>query len=221
MTSDNPGDSSRFEQPHLDVDHPTTATPPAAPSQAATPPATTPPEAFGDKVNRFARKFAIGLVFVGLAVITYFILANFLPQWWAQRIAERVSGRFSSGIWVGFTLGFASTLIPIICLILAVINRGKLKNIPTLGFVVLAVLTAIPNLLTLSIVFGRTDGAYRGQYILDVNGPGFRGGGVWGAILAAVVGAIVGYYIWRFRRRGKQLSDAKAANAELNKNPPV
>lgn len=216
MTSDNPGDPTRFEQPHLDVDNPTTATPPVA-----TPPVAASAEPFGDKVNRYARKFAIGLVFVGLAVITYFILANFLPQWWAQRIAERVSGRFSSGIWVGFTLGFASTLIPIICLILAVINRGKLKNIPTLGLVVLAVLTAIPNLLTLSIVFGRTDGAYRGQYILDVNGPGFRGAGVWGAILAAVVGAVVGYYIWRFRRRGQQLSKAKAANAELNQKPPA
>ncbi|MFW0790674.1 hypothetical protein [Gordonia sp. CPCC 205333] len=200
MSPDKHGDPAEFNNPQLDVDAPA---PPAG-------------ESFGDKVNRFARKFAIILVAIGLAVITYFILANFLPQWWAQRIANRVEGKFSSGIWSGLTLGFICTLLPIVFVALAVVNRKKLKNIPSLGFVLLAVITAIPNLLTLSIVVGRTSGAYRGQNILDISAPGFRGAGLWGTIIAVIVGVIVCYYIWRFRRRGRDLRKAKATNAELS-----
>ncbi|NMO00018.1 hypothetical protein HH308_02180 [Gordonia sp. TBRC 11910] len=192
-------DPTAFDKPRLDVDQP-------APAK---------PEALGDKVNRLAKKGVVWLVFIGLAVITYFVLANLLPQWWAQRIAERVSGRFSTGIWVGFTLAFFCTLLPIVFLCLAFVNRAKLKYVPTIAFTVLAVVAAVPNLLTLSIVLGRTSGAYRGQFILDVNGPGFRGAGAWGAIIAAVVGALVCYYIWRFRRRGRALAKERAANAEL------
>lgn len=195
-------DPTTLDKPNLDVDRP----------------AQTPPESFGDKVNRYAKKFAIFLVFVGLAVITYFILANFLPQWWAQRIAERVDGKFSSGIWVGFTLGFFSTLLPIVFICLAVVNRAKLKYVPTILFTILAVVAAIPNLLTLSIVLGHTSGSYRGQNILDVDGPAFRGAGMWGAVIAAVVGAIICYYIWRFRSRGRALAKQKAANAELRES---
>ena len=44
-------------------------------------------------------KKAIGIAVMAVVlVIAYFILAAFLPRWWAQRIASLANGSFSAGI---------------------------------------------------------------------------------------------------------------------------
>lgn len=212
MTSDNYGEppaNDHFDTTPLDHDAPAVD----HSAQTSGQPTSAQPT-FGQRVNKWVRKAVIGAVFVGLLVITYFILARFLPQWWAERISHRVDGQFSSGITTGVALGLFCTLIPIVCFGLAVANRGKLRNVLTVAFAALGVLAAIPNLLTLAVVLGRGEGAHRGQFILDIGGQGFRGSSMWGAIIGAVIGAVVCFYIWRYRHRGRQLAVAKSAQLD-------
>jgi hypothetical protein len=129
-----------------------------------------------------------GLVVVAVLVVAYFILAAFIPRWWAQRIAEMVHGSFSKGIGWGLVYGGLLTAIPLFLLLLAaLVWRRRAGKVIAGAAGVLAVLIAIPNLMTLSIVLGGNNAAHAGQRILDVDAPAFRGASLVGAIAAAIM----------------------------------
>jgi len=52
-------------------------------------------------------------------VIVYFILAAFLPRWWAERIGELSDKGFARGITWGLFFGGLCTLVPLLQLLLA------------------------------------------------------------------------------------------------------
>ncbi len=62
-----------------------------------------------------------------------------------------------------------------------------------------AVLLALPNLLTLGIVVGSGKGSHAGQRTLDVDAPGFRG-----AVLAGVIAAVVVFVLWEYLRYSRR-----------------
>jgi len=66
--------------------------------------------------------------------------------------------------------------------------------------IVVALLVAVPNLLTLGIVLGTGSGSHAGDRILDVEAPAFRGATLAGALIAAGLIAIV-WYLGASRRR--------------------
>ncbi|MEU5408908.1 permease [Nocardia asteroides NBRC 15531] len=121
-------------------------------------------------------------------VIAYFILSSFIPRWWAQQLGRLVSGSFSAGIWWGLVYGLVFTLVPLLLLLLAVSvwNRKGGKFIAGAA-VIIALVGAIPNLMTLTIVLGGNNAAHAGQRILDVDAPAFRGACLVGAIVAGLL----------------------------------
>ncbi|MEV4241288.1 MULTISPECIES: permease [unclassified Nocardia] len=154
-------------------------------------------------------------------IIAYFILAAFIPRWWAQRIAELVSGSFSKGIGWGLIYGLLGTAIPVFLLLFAaLIWKRRAGKFIAGAAALLALIIAIPNLMTLSIVLGESSAAHAGQRILDVDAPAFRGASLVGAIVAVVVFlAVAGLLAWRrWQRRhpGKQ-----AAPAATRQTPTV
>ncbi|HEY5854830.1 MAG TPA: hypothetical protein VIW24_12455, partial [Aldersonia sp.] len=82
-----------------------------------------------------------------------------------------------------------------------------------------ALLVALPNLMTLSVVLGTNSAAHAGERVMDVEAPGFRAGSLWGAIIGVLVFALICYWVFRYRRRGKQL--AKARTDQVPPTPPV
>ncbi|MFE0751974.1 hypothetical protein [Gordonia sp. NPDC058843] len=209
--------------------YPPGAVPPVAPAPGTTPPATSypgetpgavPPDGSttegapikptaGERANAVVKKVVIGLVIAALLVVTYFILEAFLPRWWAGQIGRRVEGSFSRGIATGLVLGIVCTFVPVLFFTLSFVNRGRMKNVPTIAFAVLGVIVAIPNLLTLTVVAGGGNGAHAGERIFDVDAPGFRAATAWGVIVGVVLAIGVGYFTWRYRRRGEQLREIK------------
>lgn len=216
--------------------HPTPGGPGQTPSGAfppgSTPPGTTPPATSypvetpgapdgsttdappakptaGERANAVVKKVVIGLVIAALLVVTYFILEAFLPRWWAGQIGQRVEGSFSRGIATGLVLGITCTFLPVLFVTLAFVNRSRMKNVPTIMFAVLGVIVAIPNLLTLTVVAGGGNGAHAGERIFDVDAPGFRAATAWGVVIGIVLAIGVGYFIWRYRRRGRELDQIK------------
>jgi len=144
-------------------------------------------------------------------VIVYFILAAFLPRWWAERIGELSDRGFARGIAWGLLFGGLCTLVPLLQVLVAVLFRHKRGGRVIVGIAaLLALLFALPNLMTLSIVLGGNSAAHAGQRIMDVEAPGFRGASLVGAIIAALVFVGVVALTMQYRRRGRELAKARA-----------
>jgi hypothetical protein len=160
------------------------------------------------------------LAVVAVLVIAYLVLAAFIPRWWAQRIAEMVSGSFSKGIGWGLAYGLFGTAIPLFLLLFAaLIWKRRAGKFIAGAAALLAVIVAIPNLMTLSIVLGGGSAAHAGQRILDVDAPAFRGASLVGAIAATVVFlAAICLIVWRRWRRGHP---AKQATPNAPTPPPA
>jgi hypothetical protein len=157
----------------------------------------------------------IALLVAGAIVLAVFLGAAFIPRWWAQRIADQSQGNFTAGISLGLFYGFVFTLVPLLVLRFAF---GKRRDVQAWGgWVLVALLLALPNLVTLGIVLGTGDAAHAGERILDVDAPGFRNATLAGALLA-LAGVLGLEYLLagrrRSRRRLSELQDELAADNE-------
>jgi hypothetical protein len=141
----------------------------------------------------------------GLLVV--FVLATLIasatvPRWLAQRIGEQVDGSLAQGTTLGIVYGFVFTFLPIVAIVLILRWRTTFKTIA--AALVVGVVFALPNLMTLSIVLGDGNAAHAGDRILDVEAPAFRGGSLAGVILAGLLLIVMGYLlVSRDRARGK------------------
>ncbi|MBV9350186.1 MAG: permease [Mycobacterium sp.] len=163
---------------------------------------------------RWRARLIGGLALVVALVITYFVLAAFIPRWWAQRIADMSGhGSFAKGIGWGLSLGVLCTAIPLLLLLFAaLIWHHRAGRLIAGAAAVLAVIIALPNLMTLSIVLGTNDAAHAAQRILDVNAPGFRGATLIGAIIAVVLSLLSTFAAVRRRRHRRSGRDQQLTN---------
>ncbi|MFT4299940.1 MAG: hypothetical protein QM597_09930 [Aeromicrobium sp.] len=156
--------------------------------------------------NRWPKRILLLLVALALGYVAYRLALAFFPRWWAQRIADRVDGSMASGTLWGLFYGFVFVAVPLV--VLAQVRR-PFFSWPWRGVLVgIAVLLAIPNWLTLSVVLGTSRAAHAGERILDVDGPGFRTASAIGAAVAVVLvtaGTITSILAARRRRQVKDL----------------
>jgi multisubunit Na+/H+ antiporter MnhB subunit len=157
------------------------------------------------RVNWRAWLFA-GLALAAALLVAYFLLAMFVPRWWAQRVANMSGhGSFAKGISSGLLLGVVCTAVPLLLLLLTVLNwRRRAGRFLAGAAAVVAVIVAAPNLMTLTIVLGASNAAHAGERVLDVDAPGFRGATLIGAIIAAVIALLVTFGVLRHRRRRRR-----------------
>jgi hypothetical protein len=165
----------------------------------------------------WSRRIVLGIGLVVVLTLFGFLGAAFLPRWWAQRIGDQVGGSITTGAFVGLFYGFVFTLLPLVVLWLAfrILRSWRHRALA----VVVAVVLAVPNLLTLGIVLGRGNGAHAGDRILDVEAPAFRGGTLIGALLA--IACLAGaWYLLRSRRRAWRRGDELEAKARASDSAP-
>ncbi|MFZ2512158.1 MAG: hypothetical protein WAW85_13855 [Gordonia sp. (in: high G+C Gram-positive bacteria)] len=172
-----------------------------------------------DQVNGWAKKVLIGVGGVALVIIAYFILAAFLPRWWAGHIGSLVDGSFTRGTSAGLLYGAAGTAITLVLLILAGLALATHRRVAAAVLAGIGVLASIPNLLTLSVVAGTSNSAHAGERIFDVEAPAFRGATLLGVLLGFLIGAAIGFFIYRYRSRGRRLAEAQAA-LDAQQTPP-
>jgi hypothetical protein len=161
------------------------------------------------------------LTYGGIALVVLLVMgwigAAFLPRWWSHRIGDQVDGSIPAGITLGLVYGFLFTVLPLLVLVWAMRKRRPWKV--WAAFFAVAVLLAFPNLLTLGIVAGRGDAAHAGDRTLDVDAPGFRGGTLGGAILAALFLVGVGYLLRSRRRTRHELHRLRSERREAGEPP--
>jgi hypothetical protein len=114
-----------------------------------------------------------------------------IPRWWAQRVGEQVGGSIVTGTLVGLFYGFVFTALPL--LVLASVARWRRTPRATAVAVGVALVLAIPNLMTLGIVLGTGNAAHAGERILDVEAPAFRGASLAGALIALGMAGFVAF----------------------------
>jgi hypothetical protein len=141
-----------------------------------------------------------------LLVIAYFILAAFLPRWWALHLGELTAGNIGHGIMWGLMFGVLCTFMPLLLFWFAWRLR-KHRRVRWLRFIplVLGLAAAIPNLLTLTVVLGRSSAAHAGQRIMDVDATGFRGATLIGAVAGGLLFTAVVVLHLLYRRRGREV----------------
>jgi hypothetical protein len=154
------------------------------------------------------RRIIIGAVAVVLLVLLFFFLRAFLPRWWAQRIRSQVGGSFAGGVWWGLFYGVIFTFVPLLIAWQAIRRRWSVPLRITV--VVVALLFAAPNLMTLGIVLGAGNAAHAGQRILDVDAPAFRGASLIGAICGAAFAGFLIFVFWSRERRKIQIEELQS-----------
>ncbi len=157
-------------------------------------------------------------IVVAVVIVGGWIGAAFIPRWWSQRIGDQVNGSIPAGITLGLAYGFLFTVLPLLVIAWAVRRRRSWKA--WVVFIGAAVLLALPNLFTLGIVLGRGNAAHAGDRTLDVEAPGFRGGTLAGAILAALCVLAVGWLV-RSRRSAHREVDRLRSEASEPDEPPA
>ena len=151
------------------------------------------------------RALWIGGILV-VVVLAGVVASATVPRWWAHRVGDQVDGSITQGTLLGLFYGFVFTFVPIVVLLLILGWRRTTKTV--VAAVVLALVLALPNLMTLGIVLGRGNAAHAGDRVLDVEAPAFRGGTLAGAILAVLLVGFVGYLV--VSRRSAQESARRA-----------
>lgn len=158
-----------------------------------------------------------GGLLVALVVATLVVAAT-VPRWWAQRVGDQVDGSITQGTTLGLVYGFVFTFLPVMALMLLL--RWRTTRRTVVGTVLLGLVLALPNLMTLSIVLGQGNAAHAGDRILDVEAPAFRGGSLAGAIVAGLLAGFVAYLLWSRDRARSREQRARAELREATAPPP-
>jgi hypothetical protein len=170
----------------------------------------------GVTAGTWLNRAVLVLVLVALAYVAYALSAAFFPRWWAQRVGDQVGGQLSAGSLWGLFYGFVFTLVPL--LVLAQMRRRFFSWTWRFILLVAAVLLAVPNWLTLSVVLGTSNAAHAGERIFDVEAPGFRAASAIGAVAGALVAlGLVGASILLSRRR-RQLKELRGQLSERERS---
>lgn len=162
---------------------------------------------------RTRRRVILIVVAVIVVIVGYFVGAAFLPRWWAREIGGWTQDSFTRGLLYGLAFGLVFTLVPL-AIAAAAFYRRLNQRVRAL-LVLLAIVFAIPNLLTLGISLGSGGGAHAGNRILDDRAPFFQGATLIGAIVAVV---LFGLAVWQARaqaslRRERRLAKARRSQA--------
>lgn len=160
-----------------------------------------PAEPRGVGAPRWARRAALVVIAVLLVLIAYALAAAFLPRWWGERIGALVGGSTPTGVIWGLAIGAVFAALPTVTLAFVLRPRWKMRALLVLAAVVLAV----PNLLTLSVVLGGNDAASEGRDIWSREAPGFVTGS-WIGVVLGVLGVVALIAArWSAGRRRRQL----------------
>lgn len=146
----------------------------------------------------WSRRLWAAAALIVIVLIVGLVASATAPRWWAQRVGDQVNGSITQGVLVGLFYGFLFTLLPLA--ILALVLRWSRTWKWVLVGLIVALLAATPNLMTLGIVLGTGNAAHAGDRILDVEAPAFRGASLAGAILAVALALLVFYLVVSRRR---------------------
>lgn len=173
----------------------------------------------------WVRRIVVALVLVVLALVVYGLLAAALPRWWSQRVGNQVDGRMTVGIFWGLFYGFVFTFLPL--LIAWQARRPFLRWPWKIAVVLMALVLAAPNWITLAISLGDNSASDAGWITLVNEAPGFQWATFFGAVAGALAAVALVALTTSARRRKSEVSrlegqlkerDAPTREGSIQKN---
>lgn len=162
------------------------------------------------RVQLWAKRALIFIVALVCVIGLGLLGAAFLPRWWAHRIGGQVKGSIAVGVALGLFYGFVFTALPVAVLRY---SFGRRRTLKVWGSAVLiALILALPNLLTLGIVLGRGHAAHAGERTLDVEAPAYRGAALVGVLCAFAAFGLLTYLVSARGRARRELVRMRAEN---------
>ena len=163
----------------------------------------------------WVKRIVLALVLLVLAYVGFRISAAFFPRWWAHRVGDQVGDSLTKGTLWGLFYGFVFTVVPL--LLLFQIRRRFFSWTWRIVVVVVALLLAAPNWLTLSVVAGNSKAAHAGERIFDVEAPGFRAGTLSGVIAGAVLALVITGTSMQMKHRKNEVKRLRGERDELKR----
>lgn len=176
---------------------------------APSPTQTTQQPAPGPK-PRWGLRIGLGAAALVLVSIAFIVARSFMPVWWATRVTSQTQGSLSGGLLLGLSYGFIFTFVP---LLIGWQSRYKKVSWPWKSVILgLAVLVALPNLLTLGIYMNSSGAALKAQMMIDTSATWFPSWTLGGAIAGLVlfIGIAVFWHLWRSRGRKMKVLQQEA-----------
>ncbi|MBV1780459.1 hypothetical protein KRR55_15180 [Paeniglutamicibacter sp. ABSL32-1] len=161
-----------------------------------------------DSKPRWGLRIGLGVAALILLAIVYLVIRLFLPVWWATNIANQTQGSITSGIILGLVYGFIFTFVPLL-----VVWQARYKKVSwpwKAVIVVVAVLLAIPNLLTLSIYANSSSSAAKARSMIDISATWFPSWSIGGAAAALVLFLGIAAFWQLWHARGKKMKAMKS-----------
>lgn len=159
--------------------------------------------------RHWRRWLIVGALLVAAGLLLFFVWTSFLPRWWAQTISRQTGGTFSGGVGWGLILGFLFTLVPLLIMGVALFRNWKYLGV-RIALAVLAILLAVPNLITLSVSVAPGRANEIARTTMDVNAPWFRGATGIGAAIAGAVAIVLWILGYIRRSRGREVRRLRA-----------
>ncbi|KRC65972.1 hypothetical protein ASE12_15120 [Aeromicrobium sp. Root236] len=163
----------------------------------------------------WVKRIVLAIVLLVVAYIGFRISAAFFPRWWAHRVGDQVGDSLTKGTLWGLFYGFVFTLVPL--LLLFQIRRRFFSWSWRIVVVVMALLLAAPNWLTLSVVAGNSKAAHAGERIFDVEAPGFRAGTLSGVIAGALLALVITGTSMQMKHRKNEVKRLRGERDELKR----
>ena len=161
------------------------------------------------------KRIVLAIALLAAAYIGFRVSAAFFPRWWAHRVGDQVNDSLTKGTLWGLFYGFVFTFVPV--LLLFQIRKRFFNWTWRIVVVVIALLLAAPNWLTLSVVAGNSKAAHAGERIFDVEAPGFRAGTLSGVIAGVVLALIITGTSMRMKQRKHQVKRLRGERDELKR----
>jgi hypothetical protein len=159
----------------------------------------------------------LGVVAAAVLFIAYLIASATVPLTWANAIKNQVGPQLGNSIPLGMFYGFTFSFVPVLVAWQA--HRRKLNKWVRVGILVLAVLLAIPNLLTLGVLHGTTGSARNALSIWNTGGANWFGAWSESFMVVGVVCAVADIVLGRlWLRRGRKIRQVKAAEKLVREN---
>ncbi len=162
----------------------------------------------------WTRRIVFICVGVAAVVLAYIIGGQMIPREWSQFIGRRVNQSFAAAVSYGLFYGIVFTFLPLMTLYFGFRKRRSWTM--WLVFLGVALVLALPNLMTLGIVLGNGTPAHDAERTFSTEAPYFRGWNLAGAIIGVAFFAFaVSVMVRRHRLRDRE-REVKAERKALD-----
>ncbi|MFT4200658.1 hypothetical protein [Gordonia sp. (in: high G+C Gram-positive bacteria)] len=177
---------------------------------------------FGHAVSSALKRALLALIGVAVLIVLFFFLRSVVPREWADFVQDIVQKKPDEkpgvvrGTSYGIGFGIVFTLVPVVCLAMAVASWDRLKHFFGVLFLLAGIITALPNLLTLAINSSHPTeiGSPQAEAKVTLTGvTGFQSGTLIGAIIGGVIALVIVFFIIKYKIRGRKLEAQKAKSA--------